>query len=314
MLSYTRDFSSDDIEHFWLPFHRITMCRMTFLLRSRNEEIFRIDCSERMDADNHAEIRAYNSKKDELFNRLRQFNDTSNLSVLDFIIALNNSSCTDCRKKIIEWTRDIQQLIPNTSIRLILFFSHLYSDKKPVDSVIGPFSDWILEIVGNEIVVIICPIVVFKMLPEFNYRFQELLRVIRSDENIIEIFRELLKELKSRQSPQNNFFSVYPSDDFFDESDSVYLSFFTWEDPQYISITPRGKEHLGVLFFNFPLTEVSEKISPKPKEIPIIPYSSYTKRRYPFNKYRYNSRGRKQRIFFKRCSKSKLNELKMCLM
>ena len=314
MLSFIRNFSSDDVKHFWRPFpHRITMCRMTFLVRSRNEEIFRIDCSSR-DADDHAEKIAYNSIKDELFRGLND-NDTSNLSVLDFIIALNNSSCPDCRKEIVKWTRDIQQVIPNTSIRLILFFSHLYSKKKPVASVIGPFSDWILEIVGNEIVVIICPIVVFKMLPEFNYRFQELLKVITFDKEIIGIFRELLKKFKSRQSLQkNNFFSVYPSHNFFNESYSVYLSFFTWENPQYISITPRVKEHLGVLFFNLPLTEVSEKISPKPKEIPIIPNSSYTRRRCRFNKYRYYSRGRKQRILFKRCSKSKLNELKMCLM
>ena len=135
--------------------------------------------------------------------------------MLDFIIALNNSPCTDCRRKILSWIREIQQLIPNTAIRLILFFSHLYSKKEPVSSVVGPFAKWILDVVHNQCVVIICPIVVFKMLPEFNYRFKELFKVLTFDEKIIEIFRDLFKELNSQLTPLNNLFSVFPSHEFF---------------------------------------------------------------------------------------------------
>ena len=257
-----------------MPFlHRTTLCRMTFLLRSNNGEEYAINSHSRATEEKHAEINAYNSIKEELFACLSQQN---HLQVLDFIIALNNSPCTDCRRKILSWIREIQQLIPNTAIRLILFFSHLYSNKEPATSVVEPFAEWILDVVDNQCVVIICPIVVFKMLPEFNYCFEVLITVIKSDKRIIEIFRDLLRKLKLEKQ-ENNFFSVFPSHDYFNRLCSVHLSLFTWENPQYISIVPRDKENLKKLFLKFPLREVAQEISetkgdeilsPQTKEIP----------------------------------------------
>ena len=327
MLSFTKNFSTHDVKHFWSPFpHCTTLCRMTFLLRSNNGEEYAIDSHSRATEENHAEINAYNSIKEELFTCLSQQN---HLQVLDFIIALNNSPCTDCRRKILSWIREIQQLIPNTAIRLILFFSHLYSNKEHVSSVVEPFAEWIREVVDNQCVVIICPIVVFKMLPEFNYWFEVLIKVIKSDKRIIERFRDLLRQLKLEKH-ENNFFSLFPSHDFFNRLCSVRLSLFTWENPQYISIVPRDKENLKKLFWKFQLREVAQEISetkgdeilsPQTKEIPekSISRSNYywykhkSSRIFPFYRRIY-FRGQQQSKLIRHVSWSKLNELKRNLM
>ena len=269
MLSFIQNFTDEERDYFWRPFPEpTTVCRMTFSLRDmfNYDKLIQISCNSVTSKDHiHAEVIAYNSIKEELFTCLPKQN---NLQLLDFIIALNNSPCSDCREKILNWINDIQRLMPNTSIRLILFFSSLYkyNRKKPVPTVLGPFIKWILDIVGNHFVVIICPIVVFKMLPDFDYRFEELLSVVKADKRIIEIFRKLLKELKSQLSPQNNSFSVFPSHKFFNQDSSVHLRLFTWENPKYISIVPRNKDHLWKLFLKLPLTEVAERISPKSKK------------------------------------------------
>ena len=325
MLSFIKNFSNNDVKHFWTPFpHRTTLCRMTFLLRSNNGEEYAINSHSRATEENHAEINAYDSIKEELFACLSQQN---HLQVLDFIIALNNSPCTDCRRKILSWIREIQQLIPNTAIRLILFFSHLNSNKEHVSSVVEPFAEWIIDVVDNQCVVIICPIVVFKMLPEFNYWFEVLIKVVKSNKRIIEIFRDLFKELNSQLTPLNNTFSVFSSHDFFHRSCSVYLSLFTWENPQYISIVPSGKENLKKLFGEFPLKDLAQEISEtKGDEIlspqtrksfsRFKPYSNKYKssRRLPSNR-RNTSRAKKNKPkFIKHISRSKLTELKKNLM
>ena len=328
MLSFIKNFPTHDVKHFWSPFpHRTTLCRMTFLLRSNNREEYAINSHSRATEENHAEIIAYDSIKKKLFACLSQQN---HLQVLDFIIALNNSPCTDCRRKILSWIRKIQQLTPNTAIRLVLFFSHLYSNKEPVSSVVGPFAKWIIDVVHNQCVVIICPIVVFKMLPEFNYRFKELFKVLTSDEKIIEIFRDLFKELNSQLTPLNNLFSVFPSHEFFNRDYSVYLSLFTWENPRYISIVPRDKDHISELFLEFPLRDVTQEISEtKGDEI----LSRQTRKSFPRSKsysYKYKSsrrfpsyrrksfKGKKQQQqqpkFIRHISRSKLTKLKRNLM
>ena len=187
----------------------------------------------------------------------------------------------------------------------------------------------VLVVVDNQCVVIICPIVVFKMLPEFNYWFELLIKVVKSDKRIIEIFRGLLRKLKLEKQ-ENNFFSVFLSHDYFNRLCSVRLSLFTWENPQYISIVPRDKENLKKLFLKFPLRDVAQEISetkgdeilpPQTKEIPEKSFSRSKSHWYKHKSSRIFSfyrrkyfRGQQQSKLIRHVSRSKLNELKRNLM
>ena len=100
MLSFIRDFTPQEREYFWRPFPEpSTVCRLTFSFRNRNEEKFQISCNSIPEDPLHAESLAYNSLEADLFHLLQEHN-TSNSSVLDFIITLNNSPCTKCRESI----------------------------------------------------------------------------------------------------------------------------------------------------------------------------------------------------------------------
>ena len=234
MLSFVRNFTPEEKGFFWRPFgHPTRVCRMTFSLRRKNAEIFNISCNSVVTNDVHAEIVAYDLIQEELAKLIQEHSSSS--SLLDFIIASNNSPCCECRKLIMEWIISLQTTTP---VRLILLFSHLYESEEETGNIIILFTKWILKLVENNTVVIICPIIVHRMVPEVNYDFNTLIKTIESDYSCFEKILIILEELKANRT-QEGFFDISQSYHLLKYGPSIPLRLFTWDNPQYISIYPK---------------------------------------------------------------------------
>ena len=245
MLSFIRDFTPQEKrDYFWEPFKfASTVCRMTFSFRDRNEANFQISYNSIAEDPLHAESLAYNSLETDLFHLLQEHN-TSNSSVLDFIIALNNSPCTKCREIILGWIKDLQEI---TSVRLILFFSNLYkTDLMPEENIVTLFTEWILKLIEIGTVVIISPIIVLQMFSRKHDR-QHYSTIAKLDNMCLENFRKLLTEIKSQRSERKKYFGIFLSDNLFEEETSVSLHKFGWYSPKYISVFPNIKSNTPIM-------------------------------------------------------------------
>ena len=239
MFSFIKNFQHDEKYLFWFPFEkRTTVCKMSFSLKSKNNEIFRISCSSMSKDHVHAEEIVITTVWEDLLIHLRDHNTDS--SVLDFIIALNNSPCSECRELIFGLIYDLQK---DTTVRLILFFSNLFKTKKfgeTASSIPILFTKWILELVRIGTVVIISPIVVYQMLPDIKYS-KQFFTVFTLDHKCLFNFRKLLKEIKSRKSTTNENFNIFLSDSLFETKNLVHDYKFDWYSPKYISIFPKNQ-------------------------------------------------------------------------
>ena len=235
MLSFINSFSPEERYSFWCPFlKKVTVCRMSFSLRVRNEELFQINCNSIVTDHIHAEVMAYRSIEKELFFLLVKHVTRS--SVLDFIIALNNSPCGECRGHILGW---IMKLKDFTSVRLILFFSNLYgADVNPGFVIIDLFTDWILRLVEIGTVVFICPLIVVNMVPMFGLILsqEEGMKAEDRDKTCIENIKNILQRIKMENETNNNF--CFSSPDFLAEDNTLNLAAFSWEEPIHLAIFP----------------------------------------------------------------------------
>ena len=250
MLAYIRDFTPYQIGKFWFPFtYTATVCRMYISLKNKGVAIFEVyhDC-ENTPGQQHAEIVAYNAISKMLFARLNEHKEPLNNEYqLDFAIAMNNSSCKDCRREIALWIHDLKKLINGARLQLTLFFSNLYVVEENSDVVVL-FTDWIISLVQTYgIYVDICPIIISKMLPkqDYGYRLKDLLIVTRHDiaclENFKKLFRRLFEVNGGTYVVQCNEISdLFKADK---PVNQIYLKIFTWESPQGISIRPTDKHY-----------------------------------------------------------------------
>ncbi|KAI6658995.1 hypothetical protein LOD99_14671 [Oopsacas minuta] len=245
MLSYITDFTEFERGYFWLNCDKpTTLCKIAVCLRSENEDKVLSTRYSKPHEKEHAELTALTYVVEELDTKLR-FIPLDNSAVLDVIMRINNSPCARCQDPLIELLLEIKNMIPRVHFRLIMFFSNLYNKS---DKGIEQFCDWIMELVENKIVVIVCPLVVYKMVekPE-DFPKSQVHEMVEFGRDCIDNFRELLSDIEDREGS----FHVSISHQFFRKDYQVYMRLFSWDDPHFFSIYPKGVSiHLSKLTIN----------------------------------------------------------------
>ena len=254
MATYIQKFKDFECRYFWLIQEPpTTICRMT--VRLEDECINHLTLSEGHGPDSeteHAEVVALREKKQKVIDLInRKYGPANDSAVFDLVIRLNNSPCHDlgCQTYIKDWIKDIYELMPGASFRLILHFSNFYLEKDSscsIDRVIRRQTRWFCSLVKLGIVVIICPIIVSKMIQRpyrgfVNYKYFK-----KSGETLIENFKTLLKRIRRKRRKNGKIFHIFKSSAFKSEYVFKSLNSFTSE-PQYLSLYPNGKEHLSML-------------------------------------------------------------------
>ena len=243
MLPHTiQEFTLPEREYYWEQCDGFnTFCKATVVLHSKdvNDELSLSFSKQR--PGKHAEIVVLEEIVDDLKSQKLKIKDDS--VVLDVIIRINNSPCSDCQEILFDLLMEIKEMASNSHFRLIIFFSNLY-DK--TNEGIEEFTEWILELVEKDVIVILCPLFVYTMVP-MPYKINTTDKMERAnlDQDCIDSFRDLLSEIEE----YSGSFSIEISDDLFQKRYKVYKSLFNWEDPHFISIFPRNKpKQLSQLF------------------------------------------------------------------
>ena len=181
--------------------------------------------------DDHAEVTALNYIVDELGSKPLAIGDGP--SVLEVIIRLNNSPCFKCQDILLDQLLEIKGMAPRVHFRLVLFFSNLY---QKTEKGIEKFSQWVLNLVKNGVIVILCPLVVYKMVPKPDgISDSDVHEMAELGRGCIEDFRGLLSEIESYKG----LFAVRTSDEFFRKDHQPKMSLFGWENPHFFSISPK---------------------------------------------------------------------------
>ena len=311
MLAYIRDFTPAQIGKFWFPFpYTATVCRMYISLKNKGVEFFKVyhDCKN-TPAQQHAEVVAYNAISEMLFARLNEHKEPLNTEYqLDFAIAMNNSSCLDCRREIGEWIKEMKKLINGAGLQLTLFFSNLYvgvGEENSDDDVEVLFTGWIISLVQTYgIYVDICPIIVNKMVPkqDHKYRLTDLSSVIGYDTTCLKTFRKLFRRLFEAKDGTFTVQSLQcdGSNGLFNAEKPVgklYLEIFTWESLQGIAIRPIDKHYFPTTQQE-PSTSLQEPSQVESNDLRIKSKTVEAKSKKMKRPYSYNNRFRGKQKFY----------------
>ena len=262
-MSYIQRFTQFEMNYFWRTYPKPkTLCRMATFLQDR-EIVHNLSPS---GVGEHAEVEALKKIKLKLKTELRKDSTPNDESaVFDLVVRLNNSPCYDkkCQKYIIDWIKDIQELIPKTSFRLILYFSNFYLEYQPfspIGTVLKNQTQWIVDLVKQGVVVIFCPIVVSEMVLKPFYtneveRTFDVDLITKNDQKLLRNFRTLLKKLEAKK------LNIFKSENFEKEYKKIILSFFT-NTPQHITVFPKGKKHLSKLPTEHSISRVDKRYHP----------------------------------------------------
>ena len=198
MIPYiSKEFHYREKKYYWNRFNykeANTFCRIAVVLHSEDSrdvgDVLSTRFSEPHDG-KHAEVAALEYIVNDLESKGPMIEDDS---VLDVIIRINNSPCPDCQKILFSLLMEIKKMAPNSHFRLIIFFSNLYLDG------VEELAEWILELVGKDVIVILCPLFVCKMvpMPKNISKIDKSARPIR-DQKCIESFRDLLSEIEEKK-------------------------------------------------------------------------------------------------------------------
>ena len=261
MATYIQKFKDFECRYFWLVEEPTTICMITVNLE--DESINHLTFPEHTsDSETvHAEVVALREKQKKVIDLINRKYDPSNSSaVFDLVIRLNNSPCHElgCQEYIKDWIEDIHERIPKASFRLILHFSNFYLEKDSaclIDRVIRRQARWLYSLVKLGIVVILCPIIVYKMVRRPYRTYVNFENFEKSGETLVDNFKTLLKVIRGKRRRKRKRFSIFKSPGF--ESKYVFksLNSFTSE-PQYFSLCPRGKKHLRLLPIEYALKRI----------------------------------------------------------
>ena len=232
MLPYIRDFTDFEQDYFWLQCNKpTTICRIAVVLRSEAGDKVLSQRYSKPHEDDHAEVTALNYIVDKLGSKPIIIGDGP--SVLEVIIRLNNSPCFECQDVLLDHLLVIKGMAPRIHFRLVLLFSNLYHKS---DKGIEKFSQWVLDLVDKGVIVILCPLVVYKMVPKPDeISGSDVHEIVKLGRDCIENFRELLSEIESYKG----LFSVWTSHEFFRKDNQPCMRLFGWESPQFFSIFPK---------------------------------------------------------------------------
>ena len=232
MLPYIRDFTEYERDYFWLQCYKpTTLCKIAVVLRSEAGDKVLSKRYSKPHEDDHAEVTALNYITGELGSKPLVVGDDS--SVLEVIIRLNNSPCFKCQGILFDRLLEIKGMAPKVHFRLILFFSNLYHK---TDKGIAIFSQWVLSLVEKNVIVILCPLVVYKMVPKPDeISSSEVHEIVELGRDCINNFRELLSEIESYKG----LFSVWTSHEFFRKDNQPCMRLFGWENPHFFSVFPK---------------------------------------------------------------------------
>ena len=168
MFPYISEFLEFEREYFWLQCHKpTTVCRISTYLRSNNGDKQLSTRYSKPHDGLHAELTALEFVAKELSYQLPVHYDPRDQStILDLNMRINNSPCSECQPRIANIILGIKGLVPNVPFRFVMFFSNLYSGELEIEEAIQVFSKWVIELIECGIVVIICPLIVYKMVPK----------------------------------------------------------------------------------------------------------------------------------------------------
>ena len=236
MLPYIKEFTHRERLYYWkrISYKKSnTFCKIAVVLHSENSR----DVGDVLSRSNpephdgkHIVVVALEHIVNDLKSKGLMIEDDS--VVLDVIIRLHNNPCVECQKTLFDFLMEIKENAPNSHFRLIIFFSNFNDETKEG---IGELHEWILRLIGEDVVVILCPLFVCTMVAMAR-KISKIAKFDRAerDQTCIQSFRELLSKIEGPES-----ISVQISHDLFRESHSVFKSFFSWKYPHFISISPR---------------------------------------------------------------------------
>ena len=267
MFPYIRKFPPFERKYFWLQCDKpTTLCRISTYLRGINGD--RQLCTRySKPLSIHAELTALKFVTNDLKHELPTHYDPKDQSVIfDLNMRINNSPCSKCQGPITQHLLKIKSLIPNIPFRFILFFSNLYCGALEIDETMEVFSKWVIELIQYGIVVIMCPLIVYKMVPKpEEILADDVDEMIQLDRRCIDNFRGLLEEFDYQNNSKSRF-DVLISHQFFRADYDVYMRLFSWEKLHYISIFPKGvQSYITKLVIELPKSKV-KVFTPPPKK------------------------------------------------
>ena len=283
MIPYiSKEFTHREKLYYWNRFNykeANTFCRIAVVLHSEDSrdvgDVLSTRFEEPHDGE-HAEVVALEHIVNDLKSQRLKIQDNS--VVLDVIIRINNSPCPDCQEILFRLLMKIKEMASNSHFRLIIFFSNLYGKTKEG---VEEFTEWILKLVEEDVIVILCPLFVCKMvpIPKNISKIAKSDRPIR-DQKCIESFRDVLSEIDeyigsfsieedtgSSSIEEDPVPFIEISHELFIKSSQVSKSLFSWKYPHFISIFLRNiPKQLSQLFILDPGFFKSKPIKKEIKE------------------------------------------------
>ena len=149
--------------------------------------------------------------------------------------------------------------MPQAYFRFILYFSNFYLEKGstcPIDKVIRRQTRWVCKLVKLGLVVILCPIIVYKMVPRpYRTDVHKSRYFKKSGEILIEHFKTLLKGICRKRRKNGNKFGIFKSPGFKSNYVLKSLNSFT-SKPQYFSLYPHGQKDVCMLPTKYALKRI----------------------------------------------------------
>ena len=176
-----KHYSQEDQHQFWgtSKLRLTTYCWMSLILRNGDQEVVLFDSTEstvprksvninKKKAFIHSEQIVLNQMEECLSGKIPDNSlILSDNSILDLAIWITNSPCVGCREIITAKLKYLQLELNPVNLRLILFFSNLFCDRKgEPEETLDSLKDWFLSLVEMRISLIVGPIIVSKIVPE----------------------------------------------------------------------------------------------------------------------------------------------------
>ena len=176
-----KHYSQEDRHQLWgtSKLRLTTYCWMSLILRNGEQEVVLFDSTEStvprktINIDNkkdiiHSERIVLGQMEECLAGKMPDiFLNFSDSSILDLAIWITNSPCIDCRDIITAKLKYLQQELNPMNLRLILFFSNLFCDRKgKPEETLDSLKDWLLSLIEMKVSVILGPIIVSGIVPK----------------------------------------------------------------------------------------------------------------------------------------------------
>ena len=251
-----------------------TYCWMSAIFRTQDREVELTNpdnCVSPVKCHNsneikHAESIALRNFEEIFYNFTKIAENNTENSIFDLAFWITNSPCHKCKELIYEEMRKIHYLHPEMNLRVLLFFSSLYCNKLSFETALDQLGEWIVDLIGVKISVIIGPIIVSNIVPKpQNVKESKGERIPERRRRDLYSF-ELFQELKRIIQPFLNAkkYSLKSSQPLFDQNPIdekileeippntlFYFSIFPTDNPRLSELNPVVGLFLCLLIYLF---------------------------------------------------------------